>query len=47
MVNMEENNQQKYSHFDHGYFEQGVGQGGFGEAPATPSMILSVSFTLS
>jgi hypothetical protein len=31
----EENNQQKYCHYDHGYFEKGVGQGGLGEVVAT------------
>jgi hypothetical protein len=32
-----ENNQQKYCHSDHGSFEQGVGQGGFGEVTAISS----------
>jgi hypothetical protein len=47
MVNKKENNQQKYCHFDRGYFEQGVGRGGFGEVSTTPSMIVSVSFMFS
>jgi hypothetical protein len=33
----EENNHQKYCHSDRGSFEQGVGQGGLGEAIATTS----------
>jgi hypothetical protein len=33
----EDNNQQKYCHFDHGYFEQEVGKGRIGEVTATES----------
>ena len=47
MVNKEENNQQKYFHSDHGSFDQGVRQGGFGKVVATPSIIVSVSFKFS
>jgi hypothetical protein len=47
MVNKEENNQQKYCHYDRGYFNKGVGQGGFREASTTPYMILIVSFKFS
>jgi hypothetical protein len=32
-----ENNKNKYFHSDHGYFKQGVGQGGLGEVGATAS----------
>ena len=37
MVNIEENNQQKYFHSDRGSFEQGVGQSGLGEVAASAS----------
>jgi hypothetical protein len=33
----EENNQQKYCHYDRGSLEKGVGQGGLGEVVATAS----------
>ena len=33
-----ENISEKYSHSDHGSFDQGVGQGGLGEATASTSM---------
>jgi hypothetical protein len=39
MVKRGENNQQNHCHSDHGYFEQGVGQGGLGEVVATASTI--------
>jgi len=32
-----ENINENYFHFDHGYFEQGVGQGGIGEVIASAS----------
>jgi hypothetical protein len=47
MVNGEENNQQKYCHFYHGYFDKGVRRGGLGEDVATPSTIVSVSLKFS
>ena len=37
MVKMRENINEKYCHYDRGYFEQGVGQGGLGEVDASTS----------
>ena len=30
---------EKYCHFDHGYFEKGIGQGGLGEVVASASTL--------
>jgi hypothetical protein len=46
MVNKEENNQQKYFHYDRGPFEQGVGRGGLGEVVATTSTYCKCLFNV-